>query len=486
MRQLLDYLIAPEELHSLKLYRDNYLIPNQGCSPSIKKESDNSTALRGRDSGLKASIRLGGRVFLVGSIAFTIIDRLRLRFHRSSKPRLWNGLGVRVPLSLSALLLLHRIFYYVVVRLQSRLQRGPGNSSSRAMQTLRNALLSPIAPSGAAALSGVALASIPSEDARLTISIYVFTKTMEYLSNALHVSDRTPWWFGSWTLFPFAVAQLFRALLSGDSDVPFIYRKALMTFPASDIDQPQSHLAVSRMADVARLQFPAFNSTILFPRKDPVTEGMKSVFREAHPAIRHLSCAISHPKSVSCLGAWPAYCFRQFRRNAQLFSVFYSLLFLSKFGSFRGSLLAAISELVHKTIRTSAFATSAVATSWSALCLCQRLFPRKFLGPQVFYVSGFLGGLMAFIDRTQSHLLFLDAARGAMLSWWKAKRRSRYLRRLPSPDIMLFMVSIATLNVIYDLKPKAITSKGARELIELLRTPAQPASTALLGGSEGE
>ncbi|RVD87591.1 uncharacterized protein DFL_001816 [Arthrobotrys flagrans] len=220
MRQLLDYLITPEELQSLGLYRKGRSIPNKECSTDTKKGPRQSAASR-RDNEFKASIRLSGRIFLVGSIALTIVDRLRLRLHRSNRPRIWNGLGVRIPLSLSILLLLHRFFHHVIVRLQSKLLQSRGVTPPRILHALRKALLSPIAPSAAAALSGVALASIPFEDARLTISIYVFTKTMEYLSNALRVSDRAPWWFGSWALFPFALAKLFQGLLNQEGDIPF-------------------------------------------------------------------------------------------------------------------------------------------------------------------------------------------------------------------------------------------------------------------------
>ncbi|KAK6332219.1 hypothetical protein TWF718_002743 [Orbilia javanica] len=475
MRQLVDYLISPEELQALEVFSKRHSIRNRHkeSSTGTKKDPGCTVAAR-RDNELKASIRLSGRIFLTGSIALTTIDRLRLRLHRSNKPRIWTGLGVRIPLSLSVLLLLHRIFHYAVVRLQSKLLQSQERVLPRILHALRKALLSPIAPSSAAALSGIALASIPSEDARLTISIYVFTKTIEYLSNTFRVSDRTPWWFGSWTLFPFALAQLFQGLLNGEGDIPFVYRRALMTFPMSNTGKTQGYSMVARMADVARLRFPPFQSSILFPRKEPANAGVASVFREAHPAIRHLSCAISHPKSVSCSGAWASYCLRQFWKNSQVFFALYSILFLSKLGSFRGTILEAISKLVYKTIRTSTFTTSAVATSWSTLCLCQRIFPKKFLGPQVFYVSGFLGGLLAIVDRTQSHPLFIDATRSALLSWWRKRRRSRYLRNIPSPEVLLFMASIATLNILYDFKPKSITSKGARDFIGLLR--AQPES----------
>ncbi|KAK6346468.1 hypothetical protein TWF730_010786 [Orbilia blumenaviensis] len=373
----------------------------------------------------------------------------------------------------------------MVLRLQLKLESYQRKAPSRVLRILKDALLSPGAPSCAAALSGIALASIPSQDARLTISTYVFTKTMEYLSNALHISDRTPWWFGSWTLFPFALAQLFKVLLNGEGDIPLIYHKALMTFPSTGTDHVRvpGHQTLTQMADVARIRFPKFKSAILFPHKENISEVTKSVFREAHPAIRHMSCAISHPKYVSCSGAWVAYCLRQFQMNAQLFSAFYSILFLSKLGSFRGSPWETISRLFNRTIKTSAFTTFAVATSWSALCLCQRLLPTKFLGPHVFYLSGFLGGLTAFIDRKESRLLFLDAARSAILSWWKSKRQPRYLHRFLSPDVLLFMGSIAALNILYDFRPKAITSKGTRDMMRLLRDMPRPSEGSLKDAS---
>ena len=85
---MLDYLITPEELQSLKFYRKRRSIPNKEHPGDTKKDSKYTAPSR-RDDELKASIRLSGRVFVVGSIVLTIVDRLRLRLHRLSKPRFW-------------------------------------------------------------------------------------------------------------------------------------------------------------------------------------------------------------------------------------------------------------------------------------------------------------------------------------------------------------------------------------------------------------
>ncbi|KAK6353225.1 hypothetical protein TWF696_005206 [Orbilia brochopaga] len=295
MRGLLLLLLSPEEAQHIKNVisgsqeRRRRLHPND----SDKKE-DQLQRLppppSGNDNELKASIRLSSRVFVAGSALLAAIDSIRSALRRPSKPdNLGRGLRLRLPLSLSMLLLLHRFFHRAVIRLQSMLSRFPSDGR------FKRTIMSPLAPSVAAALSGVSLAIVPSENVRLTIAVYVFTKTVEYLFNALQEVANMPRWFGAWLLFPFSSAQLFHALLTDQGSVPFIYRKILMTFPGMFATEPGTGAANALstnkgalMGEMAKLNFPAFNSTILFPKASSTLHSIDPIIRQAHPAIELL------------------------------------------------------------------------------------------------------------------------------------------------------------------------------------------------------
>ncbi|KAK6539818.1 hypothetical protein TWF694_008667 [Orbilia ellipsospora] len=474
MSTILGYFVSPQELQHIKK-----ISASNAQKLSKQRRSQTESGLTSDDTVLKQSIRLGGRIFIIGSSILTVVDTVRSRAYNSRGIGPWSKrLNIRIPLSLSLLLLLHRLCYRTAIRLQSKVS-SLNVTLAAPSGKLKKIIMSPMASSFAAALSGIVLVSIPSDNARLSISVYIFAKTMEYLSNALYVSGRVPWWFGSWLLFPLSFSQLFHTFLTGGESVPYIYKKAITTFPIANesnkraLDTLSTSRRTTQMNEVARLGFPAFHSGILFPQKALNQRETSSVTWEAHPAIVRLSCAIAHPKTVSCFAVYLKYIVQQLGKNSRIFFAIYSISFLSKLRSFGIFSLAPIADLLRKTIKTSSFVTLAVASSWSAICLLQRIGPKNILNHNSFYISGFLGGLMAFCDREGGHPIFLDAARSAAISWWKVHRNSKYLRRIPSPEAIILIISIATLNILYDANPNAITSKGARKMIELLRGPGR-------------
>jgi hypothetical protein len=65
-------------------------------------------------------------------------------------------------------------------------------------------------------LAGLALGIYPGNQLRMTIAIYVAARASEVAYNALEMNGyvgKTPWWFGSWMLFPLAQGQLLHAFV---------------------------------------------------------------------------------------------------------------------------------------------------------------------------------------------------------------------------------------------------------------------------------
>jgi hypothetical protein len=79
----------------------------------------------------------------------------------------------------------------------------------------------------AGSLAGLALALHPSDTRRVTITIYVPTRTLEFCYNLLddkgYLPEEKPWWFGSWLLFPLSSTQLLHAFVFDRDCFPKVY-----------------------------------------------------------------------------------------------------------------------------------------------------------------------------------------------------------------------------------------------------------------------
>lgn len=191
----------------------------------------------------------------------------------------------------------------------------------------------------------------------------------------------------------------------------------------------------------------------------------------AHPAISQLSCAALHPTLVSCTQAFLRLAASRSRQTLQIVFPVYAMRTLFKTKKHGSSPSRLTKQFIMNTLKTTAFLTLALTTAWSSICFTQKYLP-SYLLRHIFRVSGVIGGIFAFIDRANSHPIFVDAGRAAAISWLKAHpkgQKSRLLRFLPSPESIIFVVSIATLNLLYDISPNSITSSGALKLVALLR-----------------
>ena len=134
------------------------------------------------------------------------------------KPRrpIFKSPNLRLSLSLSLLLLLHRLLFRFFSRLRSNLLTKDAAPFRRRNPRISTSLTSRLAPAIGASLAGFALGVYPGDQLRITIAIYVATRSLEFAYKALEEDGwfgRKPWWWGSWLLMPVATGQLLHAFV---------------------------------------------------------------------------------------------------------------------------------------------------------------------------------------------------------------------------------------------------------------------------------
>lgn len=124
--------------------------------------------------------------------------------------------NLRLSLSLSLLLLLHRLLFRFFSRLRSNLRTKDAAPFRRRNPRISKSLTSRLAPAIGASLAGFALGVYPGDQLRITIAIYVATRSLEFAYKALEEDgwfEGKPWWWGSWLLMPVATGQLLHAFV---------------------------------------------------------------------------------------------------------------------------------------------------------------------------------------------------------------------------------------------------------------------------------
>lgn len=146
-----------------------------------------------------------------------------LNYRRKTRTPLLRSPKFRLSISLSLLLLIHRLLYRFLVRLRANLRTDDAQPFRERNPRISRALTSRLAPAIGASLAGFALGICPQDQLRLTAAIYTGTRSLEFLFNVLDSKgwlDKRPWWFGSWLLMPISFAQLFHAFVFDRETTP--------------------------------------------------------------------------------------------------------------------------------------------------------------------------------------------------------------------------------------------------------------------------
>ena len=135
------------------------------------------------------------------------------------KLSLWKSPNFRLSLSLSTILLLHRILFRFFTRLRAHLLTPEARPFRLRNKKTSKTLTSNLAPAIGASLAGFMLAAYPSDQLRVTIAIYTLSRAAEFAYNLaedegwIWGKKERPWWWGSWLIFPLTCGQLLHAFV---------------------------------------------------------------------------------------------------------------------------------------------------------------------------------------------------------------------------------------------------------------------------------
>ncbi|KAK4542615.1 hypothetical protein LTR36_006663 [Oleoguttula mirabilis] len=511
-RTALRYTISPREYELLH----EYLISR--APPQIKKRTPDPPRYEkitksGSESGdyNVSAVRAAFRVFVAAYVGLkgweVVTEKIASRQGGAGGGAAAKGKVVapkygsaRVALSFSSILLFHRLLHRFFKRLRGSLLEESAEPFRRRNPRISHLLTSKYTPAVGASLAGFFLGVSPSDQMRMSIAIYIFTRSLEFGYNALEEGGYLwrsedeggkgkPWWFGSWLIMPFACGQLFHAFVFDRDCFPESYGRFMLDHSPEYIQlKPSAYVVgeggkpwpgtfdiVDGLAELSKLRWPPFVSPILFPSiKQALPSGLalakvSPITGPAHPGITHTSCALLHPHDPSCARTYLKYWIAAFPSVAKLFTLLYGAFALLAYKSLLKDPLPFVNTLSKRILRMALFITGAIGTSWGSICLFSNYLPRSTLPTQRWFLGGFLGGLWAFVARHGERSNFLYASRVSIDSLYKVGKKRGWWRGVKNGDVMVFVASLALLNVVYEARPGAVEAGAVRKGVSMLR-----------------
>ncbi|KAI9850780.1 MAG: hypothetical protein M1838_005113 [Thelocarpon superellum] len=490
LRNTLRYTVSAKEYKSLH----KYLIAR---SPVLRRKAPSvaryEAFVRSKSDYNPAAVRAAVRVFLAsqaGLKLWELVSTKLLAKGRAVVPQVKTSFlrspNFRLSLSLSTILLLHRLLHRFFTLLRENLLTEDARPFRVRNPRVSRALVSRLAPAIGASLAGFVVGVYPSDQLRVTVAIYVFTRAMEFLYNKLDDDGwfkHKPWWVGSWMIMPVSCGQLLHAFVFDRDCFPQAYGDFILNstpnyiqnrpdgYP-STLSWPGRYDIVDSLANMARLNYPPFISPILFPNTKTLPETLSviaPIVNPGHPAIKNLSCALLHPDDPSCLRTYVTFYLRAFPRMAQFFALIITAFSLPKWRLFLDKPSSGLNSLARSILRTSTFLTGSIGTAWGSICFFQALLPRTFLPTQRFFLGGFIAGFWALLERETGRAQFLYSLRAFIDSAWKVGVKRGWVRGIRNGDVWLFVASLAVMNSVYEVRPHAVQSRVVRMTLRSLR-----------------
>ncbi|KUL87163.1 hypothetical protein ZTR_05655 [Talaromyces verruculosus] len=440
-----------------------------------------------------AAIRASLRVFLGVSGGMSLVEAVAARIGKGDTntkkaPRVafLRSPKFRLALSLSLVLLIHRILYRFFVRLCANLRTEDARLFRERNPRFSQALTSKYAPVVGASLAGAALGVCPQSKLRVTIAIYMATRSLEFLYNALNIKGYLkykPWWFGSWLLMPVSCAQLFHAFVFDRETMPKWMGDLLLRFSGSYIPQrpehfpaavswPSQHDLVDSLGSIAGLKWPIFISPILHPNNpNPLPKQIKSVSpltSPAHPNIASLSCAVLHPSTPSCSTAFMYHILNSAPAFVRFITIAALAMSAASYKKVLSNPLSSINIISKRILSLTAILSASTGSFWGSICLLNSLLPRSTLPTKRFFISGAIGGLpFAFLEQARGTFTYIF--RSAIYSAWATGVKRRYWREWKTGELALIVASWALLGAVLECSPEAVEGAGLRKGLAWLR-----------------
>ncbi|PCH07029.1 hypothetical protein PENOC_021340 [Penicillium occitanis (nom. inval.)] len=440
-----------------------------------------------------AAIRASVRVFLGVSGGMSLVEAVIARIgkgdtstKKAPREAFLRSPKFRLALSLSLVLLIHRILYRFFVRLRANLRTEDARLFRERNPRFSQALTSKYAPVVGASLAGAALGVCPQSKLRVTIAIYMATRSLEFLYNALNIKGYLkykPWWFGSWLLMPISCAQLFHAFVFDRETMPKWMGDLLLRFSGSYIPQrpehfpaavswPSQHDLVDSLGSIANLKWPKFISPILHPNNpNPLPKQIKSISpltSPAHPNIASLSCAVLHPSTPSCSTAFIHHILNSAPALVRFITITALAMSAASYKKVLSNPLSSINIISKRILSLTAILSASTGSFWGSICLLNSLLPRSTLPTKRFFISGAMGGLpFAFLEQARGTFTYIF--RSAIYSAWATGVKRRYWREWKTGELALIVASWALLGAVLECSPEAVEGAGLRKGLAWLR-----------------
>jgi len=499
-RTALRYTISPREyelLHQYLISRAPKQVQKRTPDPP-RYEKIIKSGTQGGDYNV-AAVRAAFRVFAAAYVGLksweVVMEKLASRQGTSSqaKPPKHRNPNARIALSFSSILLLHRLLHRFFRRLRASLLEESAQPFRGRNPRITHLLTSRYTPALGASLAGACLGIAPTDQFRMTIAIYLLSRSLEFGYNALESSgalwkneNGKPWWFGSWIIMPFACGQLLHAFVFDRECFPESYGRQILKWSPEYIQLrptlyptnkkwPGTFDIVDALAELGKLRWPAFVSPILFPgSKDtrpsgPALAKITPITAPAHPGITHTSCAVLHPHDPSCARIHLKYWLSAFPTVTKSFTLIYGAFAVLAYKSLLKDPMSFLNKLSARILRASLFITGAIGTSWASICFFANYLPRDVLPTQRWFLGGLIGGLWAYAARSGERSTFLYSARLSIDSLYKVGRKRGWWRGLRGGDVMVFVASLALVNAVYEAQQGAVRGALLRKGVSSLR-----------------
>lgn len=501
-RTALRYTLSPREyelLHAYLISRAPRRVQKQTPSPPRYENITKSKTESGdyNSSAIRAALRVYIGLF-AGLKGFELVtDAIARRkggVAAKLKPAGPKYRNARIALSFSSILLFHRLLHRFFQRLRASLLEDNAAPFRKRNPRISQALTSHFTPAVGASLAGFLLGLSPSDQLRMTIAIYTFSRSLEYGYNALSESGHIwgpgaknrPWWFGSWMIMPLACGQLLHAFVFDRDCFPesfgqFILKRSPEYVQVRPADYPASRPfptnfdIVDGLAELSKLKWPSFVSPILFPHHKKTLPGSATVQRLApitsfaHPGTRHTSCAVLHPKDPSCARTYLKYWIAAFPPVAKFFTMLYGAFALLGYKTLIKAPVPFLNSVSKRILAMSVFITGAIGTSWGSVCLFNNVLPRGRLPTQRWFLGGFLGGMWAFVARGRERDNFMYSMRLSIDSLYKVGKKRDWWKGLKNGDVLVFVASLALVDVVYQARPGSVKGGLIRKGVSSLR-----------------
>ncbi|KAK5118090.1 hypothetical protein LTR62_004136 [Meristemomyces frigidus] len=506
-RTALRYSLSPREyelLHQYLISRTPQQVQKRTPDPQRYEKITKASSENG-DYNV-AAFRAALRVFVgayVGLKGWEVVTE-KLANRKGAAQKVLPGKAYRHPnarlaLSFSSILLFHQLLNRFFRRLRTSLLEDSAEPFRQRNPNVARLLTSIYTPAVGASLAGLFLGVAPPDQLRITIAIYVFTRSLEFGFKALEENGSLwrkdedgkpvrPWWFGSWLIMPFACGQLLHAFVFDRECFPESYGRFILqrspeyiqfrpaAYPKEGAKPwPSTFDIVDGLAELSKLRWPPFISPILFPQtKQTLPSGralakISPITGPAHPGIKHTSCALLHPSEPSCAKTYLKYWASSFPTIARFFALVYGAFALLAYKAFLKAPIPFLNRISLRVLRMSFFITGAIGTSWASICLFSNVLPRHILPTQRWFLGGFLGGMFAYVARRGERSNFLYSARLSIDSLYKVGKKRGWWKGVRQGDVLLFVASLALLNVVYERQPGAVRGAMVRKALSTVR-----------------